>query len=287
MRRFPLRAANISAVLIAAVMLGGCTQTWTGKGKDVAKAIEQSSKVKTARYSASIEVGVTGIPGQPAGSEEFAMTMSGKSDVNDPAKPKMEMSMNAAGQSVKVVEPGDGRTYMTTSGKSYSFPSTDPTQQKTESARILAALGSSVGGFKEAQPITNLQGESVPSIYAKVDKGKLCSTVVGAFNETLESSGGTSDLSATLGAGMAGGMADLCKQMVKEDPGVWFGIRDGMLTDLAMTANLVLPLGAAVSMTVQYHEYDQDQDVGEFNAPANATAVGSIAEAQGVITGAR
>lgn len=274
--------SQLAVLLMAALLFSGCTQTWTGKGKDVAKAIDQSSKVKTSRYSASIEVGISGLPGESSQPQDFTMTMSGKSDVSDPSKPKMEMTMNAQGDTVKVVEPGDARTYMTMRGKSYSFPATDPAKQETESARILAALGASVGGFKEAQPITNMQGESVPSIYAKVDKGKLCTTVVAAFNETLESSGGASDLPSSLGAGMPGGLADLCKQMVKEDPGVWFGIKDGMLTDLAMTASLAMPMGAVVTMTVQYHEYDQDQDVGEFRAPANATTVGSIAEAQGL-----
>lgn len=282
MRRIPLNGLSLAVLILAAFLLSGCTQTWTGKGKDVAKAIDQSSKVKTARYSASIEVGISGLPGETAQSQNFTVTMAGKSDISDPAKPKMEMTMDAAGERVTVVEPGDTRTYMTTRGKSYSFPATDPAKQQTESARILAALGASVRGFKEAQPITNIQGESVPSIYAQVDKGKLCTTVVAAFNETLESSGGASDLSSSLGADMSGGLADLCKKMVKDDPGVWFGIRDGMLTDLAMTANLAMPMGAVVTMTVQYHEYDQDQDVGDFRAPANATAVGSVAEAQGL-----
>lgn len=282
MRSLTSRLLCVIATLVVSLAVSGCTGTWTGKGKEVASAIEQSSQVKTARFSASIEMKFSGGPGQSSAPETFLILMSGAGDQTDPNNPRMKMTMESpsTGDREEIVMPGDGRVYATTNRKSYSFPAPDVKQYAMENGRVLSALGAAVGGFRESQAMTNIKQEQVPAIYATVDKGKLCGPVLDSFGDAFKSgaSEGAADLSEPLGVDPAEGISGLCKAVIRKDPSVWFGISNGLLTDVALSANLVFPLGMTMSMTMQYHEYNQGKRIGRMRVPSTVTKLGSEAE---------
>lgn len=282
MRSYLARSCSALVVIALSLFVSGCTGTWTGKGKEVAAAIEQSAQVKTARFSASIEMKFSGGPGQANTADSFLILMSGAADQTDPNNPRMKMTMESptTGDREQIVMPGDGRVYATTNGKSYSFPAPDAKEYAMENGRVLSALGASVGGFRESQPMTNIKEEQVPAIYATVDKGKLCGPVLDSFGDAFKTgaSEGASDLSEPLGVDPTEGISGLCKAVIRKDPSVWFGISNGLLTDVALSANLVFPMGMTMSMTMQYHEYNQGKRIGRMRVPATVTNLGSEAE---------
>lgn len=283
MRSFSTRLACAVALLAITLVASGCTGTWTGKGKEVAAAIEKSSTVKTARFSASIEIKILGLPAQAGGQESFVINMSGLGDKTDPNNPRMvmEISSPSIAERERIIMPGDGRVYVTKNGKSYSFPSpTDPAQYAVENGRIMAALGVSVGGFRESQPMTNMRGKSIPAVYATVDKDKLCGPVLDAFGEAFKTSAneGGDDMAKTFGSDPAQGIQGLCKTALRKDPSIWFGINKGLLTDVALSANLAMPMGMTMSMTMQYHESKQGKRIGKIRVPAVVTQLSSEEE---------
>lgn len=268
------------ALSALALVVSGCTSTWTGEGKEVAAAIEKSAQMKTARFAASIEIKLAGMPVESGGQQAFLITMSGLGNMTDPTNPRMviEMASPSTGDRERIMMPGDGRVYTTKRGKTYSFPApSDPAEYAVENARVMTALGASVGDFRESQPMTNIKGKSIPAVYATVDKDKLCGPVLDAFGDAFKTSAneGGDDLSKALGGDPAQGISGLCKSMLRKDPSVWFGINKGLLTDVALSANLALPMGMTMSMTMQYHEYKQGKRVGKIRLPAVVTALSS------------
>lgn len=80
-----LRALLLLAVL--AVTLVGCA--WTGKGRDVAQALEKTGALKTAEYSGSIQIEATG----QGLNENVEITFVGADDAGDAANPKSSIDM--------------------------------------------------------------------------------------------------------------------------------------------------------------------------------------------------
>lgn len=284
---------SISCALIALVSvlaLSGCN--WKGEGKNVAAAIVATSAVKTRSFTGSMKMdtsqmkGMTGSTG--AGTTTpgtVTMTFSGAIDSSDAANPKMRMKMSAEGQNTTMVAPGDGKLYFTSPAGSYYTP-IDPNAQSKQTIdpqKIYVALGDAVGHFQQSQPITNAQGRSVDTIAATVSKKKLCGPVLDAFGEAMNQSNG---LTSGLGSSGSGGSSSLnkdgkkmmqtfCQTMLKSDPRVWFGIDNGKLTDVELTAQLTIPFAGPMGIEVQYHEYNQDQPQTGFDAPAGATPMPS------------
>jgi hypothetical protein len=214
----------------------------------------------------------------------MTMTFSGAIDTSNESSPKMLMKMNAEGQETSMVAPGDGKFYITTAGKSY-YTTVDPAaanQQTIDPQKIYVALGDAVGGFQKAQSIVNAQGKPVDTVAAKVNKKKLCGPVFDAFGEAMNQSDGlTSGLGSSAGSGKLNEngkkmMQTFCQTMLKSDPRVWFGIDNGKLTDVELTAQLTIPFAGQMGLEVQYHEYNQDQPQTGFDAPANATPMDSM-----------
>jgi hypothetical protein len=270
-----LRLATAMSVLIAlaAVGLSGCT--WTGKGKDVAQAMEKTAAYKSRAFAGSMDFKASG-----AGSKDsFSMTFTGASDNSDPANPRMEMSMTMQGQSFTIAMPGDGNMYMAMPQGTFGVPVPPADRSKTaiDSAAIYAALGKAIGHFQDSQPMQNAAGKSVPTITAKVDRGKLCSEVLPAFGELMSKASAGSGVGgmSSLGAG-GGGLAGFCKIMLVGDPQVWFGIDNGALTDVSLHADLAFPGAGPMAFTVQYHEYNQGQPQPSIKKPNGATMYPSL-----------
>lgn len=281
MRSLTSRLLYVIATLVLSLAVSGCTGTWTGKGKEVASAIEKTSGVKTAKYSGSVEMKVSGLPAQSAAQDTYVVTFSGVVDGSDPANPRMVMKITSSepGASGKVVMPGNGMAYGTKNGTTYSFPvEQKPEDYAVETDRTMTALGASVGGFRDSQPMTNMKGEQVPAIYAKVDRNGLCGPVIDSLGNSFKSSAQDADFSKSVGADPAQGISGICKALVKKDPSVWFGISDGMLSDVAIRADLVSPMGVVISLTVQFHQYDLGKRVRKIQIPTNTTALSSEAE---------
>jgi hypothetical protein len=284
----PLSCALIA--LVAVLAFSGCD--WKGEGKGVAAAIIASSTVKTRAFTGSMTMDMsqmqgataaTGSSGSSPGKVE--MTFSGAIDDTDPANPKMVMKMSAAGQDTSMVAPGDGKFYITSGGKSYYVPMNPSAAEKQtiNPQKIYVALGDAVGDFQKSPPITNAQGKQVETTTATVSKKKLCGPVLDAFGEAMnQSSGLTSGLGGGSGSTNSLGkdgkkmMQSFCQTMLKSDPRVWFGIDNGKLTDVALTAKLTIPFAGPMGIEVQYHEYNQDQPQTGFDAPAGATPMGDM-----------
>lgn len=283
----PLSCALIA--LVGVLAFSGCN--WKGEGKDVAAAIVASSTVKTRAFIGSMTMDMSKMGGASAatgasgiGGGKVEMTFSGAIDDSDPANPKMAMKMSAEGKDTSMVAPGDGKFYITSEGKSQYVPMNSASSQKQtiDPQKIYVALGDAVGDFQKSPPITNAKGKSVDTTTATVSKKKLCGPVLDAFGEAMnQSSGLTSGLGGSgttneLGKDGKKMMQSFCQTMLKSDPRVWFGIDNGKLTDVALTAELTIPFAGPMGIEVQYHEYNQDQPQTGFDAPAGATPMGDM-----------
>lgn len=274
---------------MVAVGVSGCD--WQGEGKEVAAAIVATSQVKTRSFTGSMKMDMSKMarPGGEASADmpaNVTMTFSGAIDETDEANPKMLMTMTAEGQTTSMVAPGDGKFYVTTGGKSYWADSRQSGQSKTiDPQKIYVALGEAVGNFQKAPAMTNAQGKSVPTISATVSKSKLCGPVLDAFGEAMNQAGGFGGLGGATGSTGKGSEAgakmvqSFCKMMLKSDPRVWFGIDGGRLTDVALSADITIPMAGPMGIEVQYHEYNQDQPQKGFEAPAGAQPLSSAGAA--------
>jgi hypothetical protein len=263
----------LALIALVAFSLSGCA--WTGDGKDVANAIEKTATYKSRAFKGGMAFKASG----PDSKDSFSMSFSGAADSSDPANPKMTMSMDAMGSSFTIVAPGDGNVYMATSAGTYGapVPSSERDKSTIDSAGIYSALGKAIGDFQKSQPIQNADGKPVPTITAKVDRGKICSEVLPAFGDLMSkaSAGGNSDAIPGLGD-MAGGMSGFCKILLVKDPQVWFGIDNGVLTDVSLHADLAFPGAGPMSFTIDYHEYDQGQPQPSIKKPSGAKMYPSL-----------
>lgn len=264
--------ACLGALLIVAIGLTGCG--WKGEGKTVAAAIVATSEVKTRSFTGSLKMDMSKSPQ----ASSMTMLFSGAIDETDKANPKMVMTMTAEGQATSMVAPGDGKFYVTTGGKSYWVAIPAGTSKTIDPQKIYVALGDAVGDFQKAPSLTNAQGKQVSTISATVSKSKLCGPVIDAFGEAMNQAGGFGGLggaTAATGGNSAASSGKLiqnfCKTMLKSDPRVWFGIDNGKLTDVDLTAELKLPMAGTIGIEVQYHEYNQGQPQTGFDAPRGAT----------------
>jgi predicted small secreted protein len=282
-------AAALCALLVCAIALSGCN--WTGKGKEVATAIATTTSVKSGAFNGQMKMNFTAPPAgsgiKSSGPDNVTMTFSGAWDGTDPANPKMTMTMTAEGQSTSMVAPGDGKMYLTSQGKSYVAP-IPPDQTSTNNidpAKIIGALGGAVSHFQSAPSMTNAKGAPVKTITATVSKKELCGSVLDAFGETMNtanpigSSAGSSERS--LGKDGKKMMQTFCQTMLKKDPRVWFGLDNGLLTDVALTGSLTIPFAGKVDLEVQFHQYDLNKPQTGFAPPTNATPLNSLNELPG------
>lgn len=274
--RRPLHLLPAFALIaLATIALPGCA--WTGKGKDVAQAIDKTAAYQSRAFSGSMEF-------KAAGSDRgdsFAMTFTGASDNTDAANPKMTMTMNAQGSAFSVVAPGDGNIYMITpkGAAGAPMPASERSKSAIDSAAIYAALGKAIGDFQTSQPMQNASGKPVPTITAKVDRGKICSKVLPAFGELMSKASAGGGTSAIPGiSSMTGGLSGFCKIMLVKDPQVWFGIENGALTDVSLHADLAFPGAGPMGFEIDYHEFSQGQPQPSIKEPIGATMYPSLQE---------
>lgn len=286
-----LRLLTLAATLAAifAVTLSGCS--WRGEGKSVASAIEATSQVKTRAFKGSMKFDMSQVKAGASGAaapQSMTMTFDGAIDSRDPANPKMRINMVAEGSSNTVIAPGDGNVYLSAAGVSYSTPiPAERSQSSTiDPQKIYAALGEAVSGFAKSPPITNAEGKQVETVAAKVSRKKICGPVLESFGDALGKSAGLTGGLGGISAGRQGGsdvLQGVCRAMLKSDPRVWFGIDNGRLTDVELTATISVPFAGAMGIEVQYHEFAQDQEQTGFEPPAGARPLSSFDQLPGAV----
>jgi predicted small secreted protein len=283
--RFQLFSGAVVLFILAAIVLSGCT--WTGKGKEVAQAMEKTATFKSRAFTGSMDFKMSGADA----SKSMAITFTGASDNTDPANPKMTMTMDLQGSRMTIALPGDGNMYMVSSQGTVGAPVPVAERGKTaiDSAAIYAALGKAVGDFKQSQPMQNAADKPVPTIAAKVDRDKICNDVLPAFGDLMSKASAGSGAAAMPGlgggAGGLGGLGGICKIMLVDDPQVWFGIDNGALTDVALKANLAFPGAGPMQFSLDYHEYKQGEPQPSIKQPTGAKmypSVQALAPAAGV-----
>lgn len=272
--------------MLSAALLSGCA--WQGDGKQVADALEKSIAAKSHTFNGSITVSFpqgalpqgakNGAPGQ------MLMSFEGKAEASDPAKPSSEfkLRMTADGkQQLDITTASVGNDmYLTTGGKSYTFPMTAEQRalQTMDPSKIYAALADAVGDFEKSQPMQGANGP-VPTTAARIDRKKLCGPVFDAFGDIFKSMKLDGGMSAPTGDGKPIDTGKIfrtmCVSMLQSDPKLWFGIQNGVLTDIAMEADLNVPMAGAMKISVQYHETNIGQPV-EVVVPAGAQRVESM-----------
>jgi hypothetical protein len=117
----------------------------------------------------------------------------------------------------------------------------------------------------------------VTTTSATISKSKLCGPVLSAFGDALsaaDAAGGSGN--GALKFGDSKSMQGFCKAMLAGDPRVWFGIDNGALTDVELTAALNIPFAGRMGIEVQYHEYDQNKPQSGFVAPAGAQPMSQL-----------
>ena len=273
------------AALAAVVVLSGCN--WKGDGGPVAAAIAQTASVKTRAFTGDVQMDMSKMQngaGSGAAPQNVNMTFFGAIDSSNPASPKMHMTMTADGQTTSVVAPGDNKVYVTVEGSSYytDIPAGQAQQRTVDPEKIYAALGDAVGHFQKAPPITNAAGKPVATTSATVSKKKLCGPVLTAFGDAMNDAGtmgGATGGALSLGGGKS--LQSFCSVMLAGDPRVWFGIDNGALTDVELTAALNIPLAGQMGIQLQYHEYNQNQPQTGFDVPPNAQPMSALQQQLG------
>lgn len=268
------RLAALLLVALAALGISGCT--WTGKGKDVAQAIEKTATFKSRSFSGSLDVKMSGADA----SKSMAITFTGASDNTDAANPQMTMTMVTASVPMTITLPGDGNMYMVSPQGTAGVPIPEVDRSKTaiDSAAIYAALGKAIGDFQTSQAMQNAAGKPVSTITAKVDREKLCTKVLPAFGDVMSKASAGSGAAGIpgMGAGMGAGMSGFCKMMLRSDPQVWFGIDNGALTDVSLSADLSFPGAGPMTVRVEYHEFNQGQPQPSIKKPSGAKMYPSL-----------
>lgn len=270
-----MAASSVAALLLAAIslfLLSGCT--WTGKGKDVADALQKTGEVKTAMYAGSFSIQAKG----NAGSENMEIIFNGAADDSNPAAPRMSMDMTIMGQRMSTVAPGDGNIYITTSAGTYGAPynATQTGAQQNSFAGVMGSLESAIGNFREAAASTTDQGLTLKTIAADGNVGRICGKVLPAFSAYSNASSAGSGSLKGLGKGTS--IEDMCRQLLKKDPTLWFGIdADGYLRMIAMKATLSVMALGSVDMTMRFDVTSINQPV-TFHKPSNAKMLGSQAD---------
>lgn len=271
------RALALLAVACSALLLAGCA--WTGEGRDVAAALKSASDIKAAEFQMNAEFKMSGMPaGVSNAPDSMSMTMSGAIDENDPAHPRSWFDMNVANMmKMKMLEPGDGYGYIVVNGKPYGMPEDPSAKQASQpgTAKIFDLLGSAIGGFKSAAASTTADGESLKTVYAKADAGKLCGKVLPAFLDVAKTAAAASG-----GIGGFGGsgqkLAANCSKMLSGDPQLWFGIdSSGMLRKVTLKVDIAVP-GSPVKMSMtMYIDFKPVKSIDPVTAPAGATILHS------------
>lgn len=262
-----------SLVAISLLLLSGCT--WTGKGKDVADALQKTAAVKTAMYSGSISMQTTGNAASQSGGQNMEITFNGASDESNPAAPRMSMDMTVMGTRVSVVAPGDGNIYYTTRGGSYGAPMDMAESKSTQNsfAGVMTSLESAIGNFREGAANSTNEGLTLRTIAADGDVGTICDKVVPAFSSYLNAASAGGDQLKGLTAGSS--LKDICQKMLVKAPTLWFGIDgDGMLRMIALKASLSLMALGSLDMTMRFDLTSVNQPV-KFNKPRNPQMLGS------------
>lgn len=261
--------------VVAVLGLSGCG--WKGDGAEVAAALVATSQIETRSFSGSVTFDALDEKMSKAGADTN-MTFRGALDTRDADAPKMTLEMNSGSSATKVVVPGDGKFYLTSGGKTYSVDVPPGGAQKStvDPVKIYSTLSSAVGSFKQAPSMTNAAGQSVHTVGAKLSKSKLCGPVLDAFGDALSSAGGVGGEFGGSGKGDSKMFKGICESMLASDPRVWFGIDGGKLTDLALSAKLNVPFAGKMKVDLVYHEFNQGAEQSGFEAPAEATPLGSL-----------
>lgn len=262
-----------AALLLAAlaVTLTGCA--WTGKGRDVAQALQKSGALKTAAYSGSIQMEATG----QGLDESIEITFVGANDTSDPAHPKSTIDMTVMNERIKAVVPGDGNTYMETRDGAFGAP-TGPsgTENQAELGRVFAALESAIGNFRDGRPEKTKEGTQLKSIIADGKIDEICGNVVPTFSGLMSTA--SSDTGALKELG--GDTKQICRRLLLEKPTIWFGLDSaGFLRMIAVRASMSLLGMGKMTMTMRFDITSMNEPV-KIERPAGARMLASEAALQ-------
>lgn len=260
------------AVLLAfaiAVTLTGCA--WTGKGRDVAKALEKSGSLTTATYSGSILMEAKG----QGIDESIEITFVGANDSADPARPKSSVDITVMNERVRAVVPGDGNTYVETRAGTFGAPaSTAGAQNQADLGKVFAALESAIGNFREGGPETTKEGTQLRSIIADGKIDEICNNVVPAFSGLMDTASADSDAFKELG----GDAQQICRRLLIENPTIWFGLdAAGYLRMIAVRAPMSLLGMGKMTMTMRFDITSMNEPV-KIKRPGGARMLASEEE---------
>lgn len=271
-RRRRCHGRALGAVLLAvaiAVTLSGCA--WTGKGREVAKALEKSGSLQTSTYSGSILMEAKG----QGIDETIEITFVGANDSTDPAHPKSSVEMTVMNERVRAVVPGDGNTYVETRGGTFGAPAgSTGAQNQADLGRVFAALESAIGNFREGGPETTKEGTQLRSIIADGKINEICNNVVPAFSGLMDTASADSDAFKGLG----GDTQQICRRLLIEEPTIWFGLdASGYLRMIAVRAPMSLLGMGEMTMTMRFDITSMNEPV-KIRRPGGARMLASEAE---------
>lgn len=291
-RKSPTRAEILTEWLGAALVvayslfaLAGCA--WTGKGKDVSGALEKAGAAKTMTFSGSISMRATDVSAAQTGGQNMDVTFTGAADNGDPAAPRMSIQMDAAGERVSIVMPGDGNVYMSSGGDIVGGPAPagSAAAKPGDMTALYKALGGAIGDFQEGARTNTKEGLSLRTISAKADSGEICGEVLNAFSKSLDAMSAGSGSLKGLSGGTGGGMKEFCHQLLRDDPRLWFGIDDaGMLRMISLQTKLSMLGMGSLDLSMRYDIVTVDQPV-KIEKPRGARMVPSLEQLGSAIGG--
>lgn len=229
--RLPLFVAAVLS-LIAVAAFSGCA--WLGKGKEVSDAYANTENAKSAAFTASLSVTSPRELGKPAKTETD--TVTGAVDNLDPAHPKSRYESYVDGERIYVVQPGNGRVY-TQIGKQVSSGMLPKDRKMVDSVsknKVLTAFASAFVNFRDASPLVNGEGASVPAIAADVSRVKVCGPSMRQALRALLNSSTNKKARVRVTKRETRGLSKACNKALPTPPLATFGILNGFMTDFVL-----------------------------------------------------
>jgi hypothetical protein len=226
------RLAALLLVVVAALGVSGCN--WLGKGKEVADAYTALNAAKTGQFVIGIRT--EAVDGFKAIEKSEGITITGAFDSTDPNKPKFRVSGTDGGETVQLVQPGDGKIYLTDGGETTSAKL--PKQAKKPLAvnpigtKIADALARSVVNFHDVEPLVGPDGQAVPAIGAQIGRVKLCRDATRSIAKTFNARVFTGELrKEKIRERDKKQLVRGCSKIFAAPPELTFGITAGALSD--------------------------------------------------------
>jgi len=149
-------------------------------------------------------------------------------------------------------------------------------ENQAELGKVLAALESAIGNFRDGGPMTTNEGTQLRSVIADGKIDEICANVVPAFSSTMNAASSDGGALQDLG----GNASDICHRMLQEKPTLWFGIDDsGYLRMIAVEARLSVLGFGRMKATMRFDITSMNKPV-RIAKPNGARLLASQAELQ-------